>query len=98
MQFFHTALLRIRPEVVEQFGERMVRHAKTTLAAEPDCQRFDVYQESRDPTLFLLVEIYTTEAAFKAHQSTEHFLQFRSEVKDFVVERTWRFWTKLGPD
>ena len=95
MAFFHTAHLRARAEVVDQLRDRLLRHARTSLELEPGCRCFDIHQETGDPALFLLVEIYADEAAFKAHQSSAHFHQFRADVRDWVVERKWWFWRKL---
>jgi (4S)-4-hydroxy-5-phosphonooxypentane-2,3-dione isomerase len=77
----HTAHLRVRPEALDKFRARLLRHAQITLANELGCSRFDVHQERSDPTLFLLVEHST------------HYLAFREDVKDWVSERTWWYWT-----
>ena len=95
MAKFHTAHLRVRGDIVEQFRARLLRHARTTLQAEPGCHRFDVHQEAGDPTLFLLIEIYADEAAFEAHRTSPHYLAFREDVKDWVTSREWWYWTKL---
>jgi quinol monooxygenase YgiN len=29
----------------------------------------------------------------EAHRVSPHYLAFREDVKDWVVERTWWFWT-----
>jgi autoinducer 2-degrading protein len=94
---FHTAHLRVREDIIERFSERLLRHARTSLDAEPGCHRFDIQQETTDPALFLLIEIYADEAAFEAHRSSPHYLQFREEVKHWVVERKWWYWRRLGP-
>lgn len=98
MAIFHTAHLRIRPAAVEAFKARLARHARTSLAAEPGCRRFDAHQETSDPTLFLLIEIYDDQAAFDAHRASPHYLGFREDVKDWVAERQWWYWTVLPPE
>jgi quinol monooxygenase YgiN len=97
LTIFHTAHLRIRKDVVERFRDRLVRHARISLDAEPGCQRFDVRQETNDPALFLLIEIYADEAAFEFHRNSSHYRQFREDVKDWVVERNWWYWKLVGP-
>jgi autoinducer 2-degrading protein len=97
MAIFHTAHLRVREDVVEAFRDRLLRHARITRDAEPGCHRFDIHQETSDPTLFLLIEIYTDESALDLHRNSPHYLQFREDVKEWVVERRWWFWTFLGP-
>ncbi len=96
MRVFHTAHLRVRPEAVEAFRARLVRHARISTTEEPGCERFDVSQERDDPTLFLLIESYVDEAAFEAHRGSPHYHAFRADVKDWVVERTWWYWNALA--
>jgi autoinducer 2-degrading protein len=95
MPLVHTAHLRVRAALVMQFRERLLRHARTTCEAEPGCHRFDVHQETSDPTLFFLYEVYTDQAALDAHRVAAHYLAFREDVKDWVTERTWWLWTEL---
>jgi len=97
MPIFHTAHLRVRKDSVEQFRDRLLRHARISLEAEPGCHRFDIHQETDDPTLFLLIEIYADKAAFDAHRNSPHFLQFREDAKDWVVDRKWYYWRHLEP-
>ena len=98
MALLHTAHLRVQPEVIVPFRERLMRHARTSVEREPGCHRFDVHQETKDPALFFLFELYADEVALEAHRASEHYLQFRQDVKDWVVERTWWFWSKVDPD
>lgn len=97
MAIFHTAHLEAREDVVEQFRDRLLRHARTSLA-EPGCHRFDIHQEVSKPTLFLLIEIYSDEAALESHRTSPQFLQFRADVKDWVTGRTWWYWNPLQED
>lgn len=98
MGIFHTAHLRVRAEVVQRFKARLLRHARISVTQEPGCSRFDVHQERSDPTLFLLVESYADEAAFEAHRTSPHYLTFREDVKEWVVERTWWYWNLLDAE
>lgn len=97
MAILHTAHLRVREDIVERFRDRLLRHARISRDVEADCHRFDIHQESSDPCLFLLIEIYADEAAFELHRSSPHYRQFRDDVKDWVIERNWWYWTFLGP-
>ena len=98
MAVLHTAHLRVRAEVVDRFRARIMHHARTSLEREPGCHRFDIHQETKDPTLFFLFEIYADDAALDAHRVSQHYLQFREDVKDWVVERTWWFWRQMTPE
>jgi (4S)-4-hydroxy-5-phosphonooxypentane-2,3-dione isomerase len=98
MSIFHTAHLRVREDIVERFRDRLLRHARISLDAEPGCHGFDIHQETNDPTLFLLIEIYADQAAFDEHRNSPHYLQFREDVKGWVVDRKWWYWRHLGPN
>jgi (4S)-4-hydroxy-5-phosphonooxypentane-2,3-dione isomerase len=98
MPILHTAHLRVHDDAVSAFRERLLRHARTTLDQEAGCHRFDVNQDTTDPALFLLIEIYADDAALETHRKSAHYLQFREDVKDWVTERTWWFWHKIGPE
>ena len=92
----HTAHLRVHAEAVEPFRVRLLRHAHDSVTHEAGCTRFDVHQERGNPTLFLLFECYADEAAFELHRTSPHYLAFREDVKDWVVERTWWYWNPIN--
>lgn len=92
MALLHTAHLRVREEAIEPFRARLLRHAATSLEREEGCHRFDIRQERRDPALFLLIEIYEDDEALQIHRESEHYLAFRADVQDWVVDRQWWFW------
>jgi quinol monooxygenase YgiN len=92
VSLLHTAHLRVKEDVVDLFRARLVRHAATSLEREEGCHRFDFFQERGDPALFLLIEIYEDDAALEAHRASAHYLAFREDVKDWVVDRQWWFW------
>ena len=98
MQVFHTAHLRVRPQVVAQFKSRLVRHARISTMQEHGCERCDVHPERDDPTRFLLIESYVDQAAFELHRSSPHYVAFRADIKEWVVERTWWHWNPLACD
>lgn len=95
IEVLHTAHLRVHRDAIEPFRARLLLHARTSVSEEPGCRGFDVHQENADPTLFLLIERYADQAAFEAHRRSPRFLAFREDVKDWVVERTWWYWTRL---
>jgi autoinducer 2-degrading protein len=97
MAIFHTAHLRVREDIIEQFRNRLQRHARISRDNEPGCHRFDVHQEAGDPALFLLIEIYADEVAFDLHRNSPHYLQFREDVKEWVIDRKWWYWKFLAP-
>jgi (4S)-4-hydroxy-5-phosphonooxypentane-2,3-dione isomerase len=96
LTILHTAHLRVREDAIEPFRARLLRHARTSVEQEAGCRRFDVHQEQNDPALFFLVEVYRDQVALDAHRASAHYLAFREDTKDWVIERRWWFWTPLA--
>jgi autoinducer 2-degrading protein len=81
------AYLTTKPGKEAQFQEQMTAQAKRCLANEPGCLQFDVVQDPKDPTRFVMLEVYKDDAAIKAHQDSQHFKDFRPVVGDLIADR-----------
>jgi quinol monooxygenase YgiN len=92
----HTAHLRAHADHVDAFRERLLRHARISREVEPGCLNFDICESRNEPGIFLLVEIYADEQALETHRASPHYLAFRADVKEWVAERQWFFWTANG--
>ena len=66
----------IKPDQVETYKASVLENARKTVL-EPGVIRFDVFQDSADPTHFSLFEVYQDLAARDAHLTTEHFLMWK---------------------
>ena len=66
--------IHVKPEFVEAFKQVTLENATKSLR-ETGNVRFDVVQQSEDPTKFVLVEIYRTAEASAAHKETAHYRQ-----------------------
>ena len=53
---------------------------------DPGVVRFDVVQESDDPTRFALVEAYRDDLAPAAHKETAHYRRWRDAVEPMMAE------------
>lgn len=93
----HTAHLTCRSDAVEAFRARLERHAAATLQIEDGCLRFDVHQDRDNSGRFFLYEAYADDAALAAHRESSHYLAFRRDTDDQVVERLWWFWRQVAP-
>jgi autoinducer 2-degrading protein len=74
-----------------EFDRLITEHARTTLATEPGCRRFDVLQAitesgAVDADRILLYELYDDEAALAAHQ-TPRLAQVREAMAPLVANR-----------
>lgn len=80
----------IKPDCVESFHQRVAQQARDSVEKEPDCIQFDVLVDEGDPCIVHLYETYTDAAAFAAHRTTLHFLDFDSTVRDWVASKQVR--------
>ncbi len=77
--------VRVKPEHIEAFKQASLSNAQASVK-EPGIARFDVVQRLDDPTRFVLVEAYRTEAATAAHKETAHYATWRDTVAPMMAE------------
>ena len=63
---------KILPERLHEYLENVKLHAQNS-GSEPGCIRYEVLQDEDDPNTICLHEVFEDEAAFHAHQATEHY-------------------------
>jgi (4S)-4-hydroxy-5-phosphonooxypentane-2,3-dione isomerase len=84
MQIVHVHV-NVKPESVEAFKRATIENASNSVK-EPGVARFDVIQQTDDPTKFVLVEIYKTADAPAAHKETAHYKRWRDDVMTMMAE------------
>ena len=90
--------VQVKPEAVEAFKQATLANARESLQ-EPGVARFDVVQQTDDPTRFVLVEVYRTTAATTAHKETAHYATWRDAVAPMMASpRTSVKFTSVFPD
>ena len=90
--------VRAKPESVEAFKAATLANARESVK-EPGIARFDVVQHQDDPTRFVLVEVYRTDAAPAAHKQTQHYQVWRDAVAPLMAEpRSSEKFTNIFPD
>lgn len=52
---------------------------------EAGVSRFDVLQDQKDDTKFVLIESFKSETASVAHKQTAHYLEWKETVADMTV-------------
>jgi quinol monooxygenase YgiN len=96
MLIVHVAV-HVKPEHVEAFKAASLENARQSVR-EPGIARFDVVQQSDDPTRFVLVEAYRTPQAPAAHKETAHYAVWRDTVAPMMSEpRTSVKYTNVFP-
>jgi len=77
--------VKVKPECVEAFRQATIENARNSVQ-EPGIARFDVIQQSDDPTRFVLVEVYRTDEAPGRHKETRHYAAWRDTVTEMMAE------------
>lgn len=84
MQIVHVHV-NVKPEFIEAFKQATIENARNSLQ-ESGIARFDVLQQTDDPTKFILVEIYKTAEASASHKETAHYKRWRDAVMPMMAE------------
>ncbi len=77
--------VHVLPDAVQAFLDATLDNARHSVQ-EPGIVRFDVVQQSDDPTRFSLIEIYRTPDAPAAHKNTDHYARWRDTVEPMMAE------------
>ena len=89
--------VHVLPESVEAFRAASLANAAASIH-EPGIVRFDVIQETADPTRFVLVEVYRGQEGAAAHKQTTHYQTWRDTVAPMIAEpRTSKSYATVTP-
>ena len=77
--------VHVKSECVEAFREATIENARQSVQ-EPGIARFDVVQQTDDPTRFMLIEVYRTADAPAQHKETAHYQIWRDAVQSMMAE------------
>lgn len=75
----------IKPEFVDRFVAAMLANARNSVIHEPNCLRFDVIRDEKNPTRLFLYEAYRDRAAFDVHVTMPHYFVWRDTVKEWFA-------------
>jgi (4S)-4-hydroxy-5-phosphonooxypentane-2,3-dione isomerase len=90
--------VRVQPDQVEAFQRATIANACESVK-EPGVARFDVIQQSDDPTRFVLVEVYRSVEATARHKETPHYQVWRDAVALMMAEpRSSTKFANIFPD
>jgi len=81
----------VLPQHVADFRAAVLHNARSSVATEPGCLRFDVLDAAPPAARIFLYEIYADEAAFKAHLTTEHFHVFDRLSTPWIARKAVTF-------
>ena len=74
----------VKPDAIDAFKAATIANAEASVR-EPGIARFDVVQQTDDPSRFVLVEVYRTVEATAAHKATTHYAAWRDTVAPMMA-------------
>ena len=77
--------VNVKSQFIEAFKQATIENASNSVM-ESGIARFDVIQQTDDPTKFILVEVYKTVEASAAHKETTHYTRWRDTVAEMMAE------------
>lgn len=87
----------IDPARMDTFMTLLGENARTSLAAEPGCRRFDLLAPLTARSAVSLYEIYDSEAAFQAHLDSSHYKAFAEAVAPAILRKEVRAFALQAP-
>jgi len=77
--------VNVKSQFIEAFKQASLENASHSIK-EAGVARFDVIQQTENPTKFVLVEVYKTAEAAAAHKETAHYERWRDTVAEMMAE------------
>jgi autoinducer 2-degrading protein len=75
----------VREQDIEAFKTAILRNREGSIQ-EPGVLRFDVLQLEREPSHFVLFEVYRDEQATEDHKQTAHYKQWRETAEPMMAK------------
>jgi quinol monooxygenase YgiN len=95
--FVVTVTFIVEDQHREAFMALMLENARLSLALEPGCHRFDVTQNPDRASEVFLYELYDDEAAFEAHKTFPHYLDFCRDADPLTLSKIVNEYTLVSP-
>jgi len=90
--------VHVKAEHVTDFIQATLTNARNSIN-EPGIDRFDVIQDAKDETRFVLCEVYKSPEDALKHKETDHYKTWRDSVAEMMAEpRTGVPYKNLFPD
>jgi (4S)-4-hydroxy-5-phosphonooxypentane-2,3-dione isomerase len=78
-----TIMVHVKPEFISRFIAATVKNHEASVREKGNV-RFDVLQNSDDPSKFLLYEAYASEENKEAHKKTPHYCEWKDTVSNWM--------------
>ena len=89
--------IQVKPDHLEEFKQATMVNAANSRK-EPGVARFDILQQTDDPTRFVLTEVYRTVEDQARHRETPHYNAWIAKAENWFAEpRTRTVYTNVSP-
>jgi autoinducer 2-degrading protein len=78
-----TVFVHVKPEFISRFIEATIENHGASILEQGNI-RFDVLQNSDDPSKFMLYEAYISEECKEAHKQTAHYKRWKNAVAPWM--------------
>jgi quinol monooxygenase YgiN len=82
-----SVIVTVKPELTGEFERAVLENARTSVAQDPGCLRFDVSQSYDDPAVWVLHEVYDSAEAHARHREAAHFLAYNEVAGRAIVQK-----------
>ena len=76
--------VQVKLECIDDFKTATLNNAQASIR-EPGIARFDIVQQTDDPTRFVIIEAYRDSAAPDLHKATSHYSIWRDTVATMMA-------------
>lgn len=75
----------VKPGYIERFIEASTENHQNSIREKGNL-RFDLVQDSKDYSKFVIYEAYESDEAARAHKETDHYKIWRDTVADWMAQ------------
>ncbi len=78
---------RVKPEHLQEFVQHYRRFAQTSTREEPGCVRYDVMQDTEEPTIIYTHAVFRDDEDRQAHYDSPRAATWRATAQDWRMPR-----------
>jgi quinol monooxygenase YgiN len=85
IRMYRIAKIKVDGSQLEKYKSALQEQMNTAINIEPGVLSYTVVADKNDATVFTILEVYASAAAYQLHISTPHFKKYKESVKEMVL-------------
>ena len=85
IRMYRIAKIKVDGSQLEKYKSALQDQMNTAIKIEPGVLSYTVVADKNDATVFTILEVYASAAAYQLHISTPHFKKYKESVKEMVL-------------